>query len=120
MHGYGMAVVNDKDSVVLYGELIANFGAAYTATQESVKAQGTTIASMQGQMQATQQYCMALGQQPSTQHLHIAAATAWPLRCIILTFDRQQKKSSPGVIPTAWRISWWPMPIAATHPVQEV
>jgi hypothetical protein len=37
MHGYGMATVNDDDSVVLYGESIANFGAAYTATQESVK-----------------------------------------------------------------------------------
>jgi hypothetical protein len=58
-----MAVVNDDNSVTLYGESIANFGAAYAATQESVKSQGATIVSMQGQMQAMQQYCMALGQQ---------------------------------------------------------
>jgi hypothetical protein len=64
MHGYGMVAVNNGDSVVSYGELLANFGAAYAATQESVKSQGTRIASMQGQMQAMQQYCMALGQQP--------------------------------------------------------
>jgi hypothetical protein len=64
LHGYGMAAVNDDNSVVSYGESIANFGAAYAATQELVKAQGTTIASMQGQLQAMQQYCMALQQQP--------------------------------------------------------
>ncbi len=64
LHGYRMAAVNNDDSVVSYGELIANFGVAYAATQESVKAQGTTIASMQAQLQAMQQYCMALQQQP--------------------------------------------------------
>jgi hypothetical protein len=64
MHGYGIAAVNNNDSVVLHGELIANFGAAYAATQESVKSQGTTAALLQGQMQAMQQYCMALGLQP--------------------------------------------------------
>ncbi len=64
MHGYGMAAVNNGDSVVLSGESIANFGAAFAATQESVKSQGTTIALMQRQLQAMQQYCMALGQQP--------------------------------------------------------
>jgi hypothetical protein len=63
MHGYGMAAMNNDNSVALYGELIANFGAAYAATQESVKSQGATIASMQGQMQAMQHYFMALGQQ---------------------------------------------------------
>jgi hypothetical protein len=52
MHGYGMATVNNDDSLVLYGKSIANFGAARTAMQESVKSQGTTIASMQGQLQA--------------------------------------------------------------------
>ncbi len=58
--------MNDNDSVVLYRELIANFGAAYAATQESVKSQGTTIASLHGQMQVQvmQQNCTALGQQP--------------------------------------------------------
>ncbi len=64
MHGYGMAAVNDDDSVALYGESIANFGAVYATTQETVKSQGMTIALMQGQMQVMQQYCMVLGQQP--------------------------------------------------------
>jgi hypothetical protein len=49
MHGYEMAAVNDNNSVVSYGESIANFGAAYAATQESMKPQGTAIPSMQGQ-----------------------------------------------------------------------
>jgi hypothetical protein len=64
MHGYGMVAVNNDDSVALYRESIANFGAAYAATQEAVRSQGTTIASMQGQMEAMQQYCMVIGQQP--------------------------------------------------------
>jgi hypothetical protein len=64
MHGYGMAAMNEDNSIVLYRESTANFGAAYAATQELVKSQGMTITAMQGQMQAMQQYCMALGQQP--------------------------------------------------------
>jgi hypothetical protein len=64
LHGYKMAAVNNDDSVISYGKLIANFRAAYAPTQESVKARGTTIVSMQGQLQAMQQYCMALQQQP--------------------------------------------------------
>jgi hypothetical protein len=35
-YGYGMAATNDNNSVVSYGESIANFGAVYAATQESV------------------------------------------------------------------------------------
>ncbi len=120
MHGYGMAAVNNNDSVALYAESIANFGAAYTATQELVKSQGAMIASMQGQMQAMQQYCMALRQHPPPQHLHVAAATARPPRCIASTFNRRQKKSSPNGVPTTRRISWWSTPVAATHPVQDV
>jgi hypothetical protein len=50
MHGYGMAAVDNDDSVVLYGKLIANFGAVYTATHKSVKAHSLTIALMQGQL----------------------------------------------------------------------
>jgi hypothetical protein len=64
MNGYGMATVNDNNSVTLYGESMAKFRAVYATTQEGVKSQGTTIASMQGQMQAMQQYCMLIGQQP--------------------------------------------------------
>ncbi len=39
-HGYGMNVMDDDTSIASYGESIANFGAAYTATQESMKSQG--------------------------------------------------------------------------------
>jgi hypothetical protein len=63
MHGYGIAAVNNNNSVVSYGKLIANFGAVYAATHESVKSHSSTIASMQGQLQAMQQFCMVLQQQ---------------------------------------------------------
>jgi hypothetical protein len=63
MHGYSMAMVNNDDSIVLYGESIVNFGTAYAATHESVKSHSLTIASMQGQLRAMQQFCMALQQQ---------------------------------------------------------
>jgi hypothetical protein len=65
LQGYGMAAVNDNNgSVISYGESIANFGAAYAATQESVKMQGSKIASLRSQVNAMQQYCMALQSQP--------------------------------------------------------
>jgi hypothetical protein len=70
-HGYGMAAVNNDDTVASYGESIANFRAAYAATQESVKTQGTMIVALQTQLQAMQHYCMGLQQQPpppSTRH----------------------------------------------------
>jgi hypothetical protein len=50
MQGYGMAAVNDDDSVMLYGKSIANFGTVYPATHKSVKSHISTIASMQGQI----------------------------------------------------------------------
>jgi hypothetical protein len=101
MHGYGMAAVNNDNSVLSYEESIANFEAAYAAMQESVKCHGTMIVSMQGQLQAIQQYCMALGQQPPPWHLHIAAATAQLPQGIALTFNWRQKKSSPNAVSTA-------------------
>jgi hypothetical protein len=58
-----MAAVNNNDSIVLYGELIANFGAVYIAMHKSIKAHSSTIMLMQGQLQAMQQFCMALQQQ---------------------------------------------------------
>ncbi len=65
LHGYGMAAINNNNgSVTSYSESIANFGAAYAATQESIKMQGSTIALLQSQVNATQQYCMALESQP--------------------------------------------------------
>jgi hypothetical protein len=60
LHGYGMMAATDDESVISYEESLANFGAAYAATQESVKSQASTIASLQTQMQSMQQYCMNL------------------------------------------------------------
>jgi hypothetical protein len=68
LHGYGMTAIDEDDaSATSYSESIANFGAAYAATQESVKTQGTTIASLQSQLGAMQQYCMAVQQQHQQQ-----------------------------------------------------
>jgi hypothetical protein len=63
-HGYGMATMDDDASVASYSESLANFGAAYAATQESIKNQATTMAAMQGQLANIQQFCMAVNQQP--------------------------------------------------------
>ena len=63
-HGYGMAAMDDDTSIASYGESLANFGAAYAATQESMKSQATTMAAMQGQLANIQQFCMAVNQQP--------------------------------------------------------
>jgi len=63
-HGYGMAAMDDDVSITSYSESLANFGAAYAATQESMKAQATTMVAMQGQLTNIQQFCMAVNQQP--------------------------------------------------------
>jgi hypothetical protein len=60
LHGYGMMATNDDKSVISYEESLANFGAAYAATQESVKSQASTIATLQSQMQSMHQYCKNL------------------------------------------------------------
>jgi hypothetical protein len=57
-------VMDDETSIASYGESLANFGAAYVATQESMKSQATTMATMQGQLVNIQQFCMAVNQQP--------------------------------------------------------
>jgi hypothetical protein len=54
-HGYGMAAMDNDTLITSYGESLANFGAAYAATQESIKSQGTTMAAMQGQLANIQQ-----------------------------------------------------------------
>jgi hypothetical protein len=63
-HGYGMAAVNDNESIALYNETLTNFSATYAATQETIKSQATSLAAMQGQLANIQQFCMAVGQQP--------------------------------------------------------
>ena len=45
-HGYSMAAMDDDASTASYSESLANFGAAYAATQESMKAQATTMAAI--------------------------------------------------------------------------
>jgi hypothetical protein len=42
---------------------MANFGAAYAATQETVKSQSDSLAAIQAQLAGLQQFCMAIGQQ---------------------------------------------------------
>jgi hypothetical protein len=120
MHGYGIVDVNNDDSIVSYRELMANFRAVYAATQESMKSQGTMIASMHGAVASNATVLHGARATAPSRHLHIAAATARPPRYVALTFNGQQKKSSPNVVSTAWRISCQPMLVAATHPVQDV
>jgi hypothetical protein len=63
-HGYGMAAVDDDGgSIASHGESLANFGAAYAATQETVKSQADSLATIQAQLAGLQQFCMAVGQQ---------------------------------------------------------
>jgi hypothetical protein len=62
-YGYRMAATINDNSVVSYGESIANIGATYAATHKMVKSQGTMIALMQSKLNAMTQYCMALQQQ---------------------------------------------------------
>jgi len=57
-----MNVMDNDTSIASYGESIANFSAAYAATQESMKSQATTMAAMQGQLANIQQFCMAVNQ----------------------------------------------------------
>ena len=59
-----MAAVDDDATIASYSEFLANFGAAYAATQESIKNQATTMATMQNQLANIQQFCMAVNQQP--------------------------------------------------------
>ncbi len=46
-HGYGMTAMDDNMLVVLYGDLLTNFGAAYAATQETMKSQADSLVTMQ-------------------------------------------------------------------------
>jgi hypothetical protein len=119
LHGYGMMAANNNNSVVSYGESLANFGAAYTTTQESVKTQGTMIASMQSQLQAMQQYCMALQQQPPPRLIHAtsAAAAAWLAGIIESDNRRRPRISSPGISATG---GGRPKTDAALHALQAV
>jgi hypothetical protein len=63
-HNYGMTAMDNDATGASYGESIANFGAAYAATQETMKGQATSLALIQDQLANLQQFCMAVGQQP--------------------------------------------------------
>jgi hypothetical protein len=63
-HGYGMTAVDNNALLVLYGDLLTNFGTGYAATQETMKSQADSLVAMQGQLAYIQQFCMVIGQQP--------------------------------------------------------
>jgi hypothetical protein len=59
-----MAAMDDNGgSIALYVESLANFGAAYAATQETVKSQADSLSAIHAQLVGLQQFCMAVGQQ---------------------------------------------------------
>jgi hypothetical protein len=73
-HGYSMAAIdNNGGSITSYGESMANFGAAYAATQETLKSQTNSLAAIQAQLVGLQQFCMAIGQeQPPPNNIYYA------------------------------------------------
>jgi hypothetical protein len=57
-HGYGITAVDNNALLALYGDPLANFGAAYAATQETMKSQADSLVAIQGQLANIQQFCM--------------------------------------------------------------
>ncbi len=47
----------------MYSESLANFSAAYAATQEMIKSQANSISTIQAQLAGLQQFCMDIGHQ---------------------------------------------------------
>ncbi len=62
-HGYRMTAMDDDALVAAYNDSLANFGAAFTATQETMKNQANSLVTMQTQL-SNIQLCMNVGQQP--------------------------------------------------------
>jgi hypothetical protein len=62
-HGYRMTTMDNDTLVALYGDLLANFGAAFAAMQETMKSQADSQVTMQNQF-LNIQLCMNVGQQP--------------------------------------------------------
>ena len=75
-HGSGMTIMNDDTSIASYGESLANFGAAYAATQESMKKQATTIAATRYAGPARKHPAILHGCQPATPAHHLRPSTA--------------------------------------------
>jgi hypothetical protein len=62
-HGYRMTTMDNDMSVALYGDSLANFGAAFAATQETMKSQANSLVAMHNQL-SNIQLCMNVSQQP--------------------------------------------------------
>jgi hypothetical protein len=62
-HGYGVTAMEDDASVAANNDSLANFGAAFAATQETMKSQADSLVAMQNQL-SNIQLCMNVGQQP--------------------------------------------------------
>ncbi len=62
-HGYGTTAIDDDTLVAAYNDSLANFGAAFAATQETIKNQADSLVAIQTQL-ASIQLCMNVGQQP--------------------------------------------------------
>ncbi len=62
-HGHGMTTMDDDALVASYGDLLANFGAAFAAMQEAMKSQADSLVAMQNQL-LNIQLCMNVSQQP--------------------------------------------------------
>jgi hypothetical protein len=60
--GYRMTAMDNDVLLVSYGDLLANFGALYAATQETMKSQAHSLVA-KGQLANIQQSYMAVGQQ---------------------------------------------------------
>jgi hypothetical protein len=45
-----MTAMDDDASVAVYDDLLANFGAAFAATQETMKSQANSLVAMQNQL----------------------------------------------------------------------
>jgi hypothetical protein len=55
-HGYVMTTMDNDALAASYGELLANFGAAYAAMQETMKSQADSLVAMQNQLANIQQF----------------------------------------------------------------
>jgi hypothetical protein len=84
-HTYGMTAVDNNASVVLYKDLLANFGAEYAAMQETMKSQANSLVAMQSHLANIHQFCMAVSQQPPS-----SIYTPTQQQC---TFNNQNKRS---------------------------
>jgi hypothetical protein len=62
-HDYKMIIMDNDTLVAVYNGSLANFGAAFAATQETMKSQANSLVTMQNQL-ASIQLCMNVGQQP--------------------------------------------------------